>query len=112
MPCLNFCEYSYNLTPKNTEPKSSVKRIHPLAFEAWLSLAASSASTIVTLEQISTNVLNAPIGSLKCTSCGAGQAMAPNLSTMYVPISPAKNMISVERNNHRQVFPLGIGSAG
>ena len=28
---------------------------------------------MVTLEQISTNVLKAPIGSLKCTSCGSGQ---------------------------------------
>ena len=83
-----------------------------MAFDAWLSFAASSASTTVTLEQISTNVLNAPIGSLKCTSCGAGQAIAPKRSTMYVPISPAKNMISVERNSHRHVLPFGIGSAG
>ena len=83
-----------------------------MAFAVWLSLAASSASTTVTLEQISTNVLNAPIGSLRCTSCGAGQAMAPNRSTMYVPISPAKNMISVDRNSHRHVLPLGIGNAG
>ena len=66
----------------------------------------------MTLEQISTNVLNAPIGSLRCTSCGAGQATAPKRSTMYVPISPAKNMISVERNSHRHVLPLGIGKRG
>src|SRR3954468_4030790 len=111
MPCLNFCEYSYNLTPKNTLPKSSVSTIHPLAFEASLFFAASSASTIVTLEQISTNVLNAPMGSLKCTSCGCGQGMAPKRSTIYVPINPAKNMISVERNSHRHVLPFGIGSA-
>ena len=31
---------------------------------------------------------------------------------MYVPIRPAKNMISVERNSHRHVLPLGIGNAG
>src|SRR4029078_9048307 len=112
MPCLNFCEYSYILTPKNTPPKSNVSTIQPLALEAWLSLAASSARTTVTLEQISTNVLNAPIGSLKCTSCGNGRAIAPKTRTMYVPMSPAKNMISVERNSHRHVLPFGIGSAG
>src|SRR4029078_939310 len=112
MPCLNFCEYSYILTPKNTPPKSNVSTIQPLALEAWLSLAASNASTTVTLEQISTNVLNAPIGSLKSTSCCAGHATAANRSTIYVTSSPAKNMISVDRNSHKHVFPLGIGSAG
>ena len=57
-------------------------------------------------------MLNAPIGSLRCTSCGVGQATAPNRSTMYVPIRPAKNMISVDRNSHRHVLPLGIGKRG
>ena len=37
---------------------------------------------------------------------------APKRSTMYVPISPAKNMISVERNNHKQSLPRPMGSAG
>ena len=80
-----------------------------LALLAW---AASNASTMVTLEQISTNVLNAPIGSLKCTSCGSGQVGAPNRSTMYVPINPAKNMISVDRNNHTISLPLESGRPG
>ena len=67
---------------------------------------------MLTLEQISTKVLNAPIGSLRWTSCGRGQAEAPNRSTMYVPIRPAKNMISVDRNNHMINLPLVSGKAG
>ena len=31
---------------------------------------------------------------------------------MYVPISPAKNMISVERNSHKNSLPLLSGSDG
>jgi hypothetical protein len=31
---------------------------------------------------------------------------------MYVPISPAKNMISVERKSHKQSLPRPSGSAG
>jgi hypothetical protein len=31
---------------------------------------------------------------------------------MYVAISPAKNMISVERNSHKHNFPRPIGRAG
>ncbi|PQO43012.1 hypothetical protein C5Y93_25175 [Blastopirellula marina] len=74
--------------------------------------AASNDNTTDKLEQISTNVLKAPIGSLRWTSCGVGQVGAPKRSTMYAPMSPAKNMISVERNSHKQSLPLGIGSAG
>ena len=70
------------------------------------------AALMLTLEQISTKVLNAPIGSLRCTSGGMGHVGAPNRSTMYVPIKPAKNMISVDRNNHTISLPLGIGSPG
>ncbi len=51
--------------------------VNNLAEPALLALAASKARTTVTLEQISTKVLKAPIGSLRCTSCVAGQADAP-----------------------------------
>src|SRR5688500_2485821 len=114
MPCLYFSLYSYAFTPRKTLPSTKVSTIQNLDRPAWFPLAASSASTIVTLEQISTNVLNAPTFSCRCTSCGAGHVFggAPNRSTMYVPISPAKNMISVERNSHKQVLPREIGKAG
>ena len=45
---------------------------------------------MVTLEQISTNVLKAPIRSSKWTSIGVGQAGEPNRSTMYVPMRPGE----------------------
>jgi hypothetical protein len=32
--------------------------------------------------------------------------------TMYVPISAAKNIISVDRNSHIHSFPFGSGKAG
>ena len=41
-----------------------------------------------------------------------GHAGAPNRSTMYAPMRPAKNIISVDRNSHKHSLPLGIGSAG
>ena len=66
----------------------------------------------VMLEAISTAVLMAPRYSTRWTSCVLGHAAAPKRSTMYAPISPAKNMISVDRNSHRNSLPLGIGSAG
>ena len=112
MPCSNLALYSYIFTPRNTLPSRKVARIQPLAAADLPALAASRHSTTVTLEQISTNVLKAPIGSLKCTSGGLGQVGAPNRSTMYVPISPAKNMISVDRNSHTISLPLGIGRPG
>jgi hypothetical protein len=63
---------------------------------------------------MSTKVLMAPIVSTRCTSCGLGHVPsgAPKRSTMYVPMRPAKNMISVERNSHRNSLPLLIGSDG
>ena len=51
------------------------------AIDTLLAFAASRARTIVTLEQMSTNVLKAPIGSLKWTWWGFGQTAAPNRST-------------------------------
>src|SRR5262245_21960176 len=114
MPCLNFSLYSYALTPRNTLPSTNVITIQNFDSPARFCFDASSAKTMVTLEQISTNVLNAPTYSCKCTSCGAGHVPggAPNRSTMYVAISPAKNMISVERNSHKHSFPRPIGKAG
>ena len=38
----------------------------------WLEVAPPGASTTVTLEQMSTKVLMAPMGSLRWTSCGLG----------------------------------------
>ncbi len=112
MPCENFALYSYIFTPRKTLPSAKVTSSHPLAADDLLALAASRQSTIDTLEQISTNVLNAPIGSLKCTSAGLGQVGAPKRNTMYVPIRPAKNMISVDKNSQTINLPLGIGSPG
>jgi hypothetical protein len=64
MPCANLALYSQAFTPKNTDPKRNVARIQSLAGPALFSFAASKPRTIVTLEQISTNVLKAPTGSL------------------------------------------------
>src|SRR5690349_14678217 len=112
MPCENLALYSYIFTPKNTLPSAKVTNSQPLAAADLLALAASRQSTIETLEQMSTKVLNAPIGSLKCTSAGLGHVGAPKRSTMYVPIKPAKNMISVDKNNQTISLPLGMGSPG
>jgi len=59
-----------------------VAHIQVLAAPVLFALAASRARTIVTLEQISTKVLKAPIGSERCTWWGLGQTAAPNRSTM------------------------------
>ncbi len=112
MPCSNLALYSYIFTPRNTLPSANVSSSQPLADPALPALAASRQSTTVTLEQISTNVLKAPIGSLKWTSAGMGQVGAPNRSTMYVPISPAKNMISVDKNSQTISLPLESGKPG
>ena len=82
MPWENFALYSYPFTPTNNVPSTSVKTSQPLAVTVWLRRAASIDNTIERLEQINTNVLKAPIGSLKCTWLGSGQAGAPNRSTM------------------------------
>ena len=112
MPCENLALYSYIFTPRKTPPRISVTVIQAWPAPALLARAHSSASTMLTLEQISTNVLKAPMGSLRCTSCGRGQAGAPNRSTMYVADQPAKNMISVDRNSHTINLPFGSGKPG
>src|SRR5579871_3804586 len=62
---------------------------------------------------MSTKVLAAPIHSTRWTSCGVGQGWAcvgvPLRSTMYVPIRPVKNMISVTRKNHMASLPFCSG---
>ena len=79
---------------------------------ALLARAASSASTIVTLEQISTNVLNAPIGSLRCTSCGSGQVGAPNRSTMYMPIKAGEEHDLGRQEQPHDQLAVGQRQAG
>src|SRR5688572_11142927 len=98
--------------PKKMLPKMRVNNIQPFDAETLLRSAASSASTTVRLEAMSTAVLMAPIGSLRWTAWGVGQAGAPNRSTMYVPIRPAKNIISVDKNNHINVLPREMGKPG
>src|SRR3954464_10508905 len=45
-----------------------------------------------------------------CVTCGSvGQPSEPSRSTMYVPISAVKNMISVPRNSHIPSLELGMG---
>jgi hypothetical protein len=55
------------LTPRKSPPRTKVATIQILARPVLLDLAASRASTTVTLEQIKTKVLKAPIGSERCT---------------------------------------------
>src|SRR5262245_20638760 len=114
MPCLNFSLYSYAFTPRKTLPSTKVSTIQNFDRPAWFCLEASKARTIVTLEQMSTNVLNAPTYSCRWTSCGVGQLPggAPKRSTIYVAIKPAKNIISVERKSHKQSLPRPSGNAG
>ena len=105
-------EYSYTFTPRNTQPSRNVSRIQPLAFDGLVELGRFERehdrhAGADQHERVERADRLAEVHIVR-----RGQATAPNRSTMYVPIRPAKNMISVERNNHRHVLPLGIGKAG
>ena len=77
MPCCKLLRVLVQLDAQKYRAQEERQQDPSLGFDAWLSFAASSASTTVTLEQISTKVLNAPIGSLKCTSCGCRPGDGP-----------------------------------
>src|SRR5262245_16858379 len=105
------CVHSYAWRLTKMAPPSAVSRRNILARGRFEALSASSAFTIVTLEQIRRNVMRA-VSWIPSTWAGFGQSTLPARIAPYAASSVPKPMASPARKIHIPSLPQLSGVRG